>query len=207
MATIIGLAGKRRAGKSIISKFLKAKYGFQSYHPFQPGKAASVGLFEYIGIPKEDALRMVDGDLKDVSCDKLPIVNEPGHKLHGLHADPRYWMEKFGKFMGVEMGSDWTLGLELSKVIEENPDALIVVESIVYEAETLRDLGGTIIMVERDSANISGVETDKATALLQPDIVFENHGDDIEEMLIAFEGVLSDIMAGPEEEVEEPMPA
>ena len=168
---IIGLSGRRGTGKSKIADHLIEKHGFRRLHPFEGGKAACVGYFRHLGADEDQARRMVNGNLKDVPSDLLPDRHTP-----------RFFMEKFGQFMGVQLGPDWTIGREIKRATEQNPDARIIAESIVYEADVLRAQGGVIVGVTRPQASISGVETDAATANITPDFEFLNDGEGISDL-------------------------
>lgn len=165
---IIGLSGRRGVGKSRVADKLVERHGFSRIHPFQGGKAACVGYFVHIGASPSDAARMVNGDLKDVACPLLPNDQTP-----------RYFMERFGEFMGVQMGPEWTIGQEIRVALEKDPDARLIAESIVYEVDVIREMGGVIVEITRDGSTLTGLETDKATALISPDIRFENNGNSL----------------------------
>lgn len=165
---IIGLSGRRGVGKSRVADHLVERHGFSRIHPFQGGKAASVGYFVHVGATPEEAARMVNGDLKDVPCPLLPNDQTP-----------RYFMERFGQFMGVQMGPEWTIGQEIRLALERDPDARLIAESIVYEVDVIRDMGGVIVEITRDGSTLTGLETDKATALITPDLRFENNGNSL----------------------------
>ena len=165
---IIGLSGRRGVGKSRVADHLVDRHGFRRIHPFQGGKAACVGYLTHVGATPDEAARMVNGDLKDVPCPLLPE-----------NQTPRYFMERFGQFMGVQMGPDWTIGQEIRLALERDPDARLIAESIVYEVDVIRRMGGVIVEITRDGSTLTGLETDKATALIRPDLRFENNGDSL----------------------------
>jgi len=179
---IVGLAGQRGVGKTLIARHLIETHGYRSIHPFSGGKAACRGYFEYLGATPEEAHRMTDGDLKDLPCAILPEAYTP-----------RFFMEHFGKFMGVTMGPEWTIGREILRERLLHPGTGLVAESIVYEADVLRKLGGVIIRVEREGSGIIGIETDAATARIKPDAVFRNDGSDISLMRARFDELLVDL--------------
>jgi hypothetical protein len=184
---IIGLSGRRGVGKSRVADHLVERHGFSRIHPFQGGKAACVGYFVHVGATVEEAARMVNGDLKDKPCGLLPD-----------NQTPRYFMERFGQFMGVQMGPEWTIGQEIRLALERDPDARLIAESIVYEVDVIRDMGGVIVEITRDGSTLSGLETDKATALITPDMRFENNGNS----LIRLAGEVDDLVARVMEHLE-----
>ncbi|MBZ9943409.1 hypothetical protein LB533_20190 [Mesorhizobium sp. BR1-1-13] len=156
---LMGLTGKRNVGKSTVAKLLKDEFGFVPVHAFASGKEAAREWFIAIGIDAETAWEMVYGDLKDEPSDDLP----------GGVA-PRFFLEKFGHFMGATMGVAWTLGLEIAIVRKRNPRAAIVVESLVYEAGWFKAQGGRVVRLERPEHNgPAGVESDAVQALVAAD--------------------------------------
>ncbi|MER9911728.1 hypothetical protein NKJ71_13950 [Mesorhizobium sp. M0050] len=156
---MIGLTGLRNVGKSTVARLLKDEFGFAPVHAFASGKEATRAYFIAIGFDADDAWEMVYGELKDVPCDRLP----------GGVA-PRYFLEKFGHFMGHTLGVDWTLGMEVGIVRRRSPRAPIVVESLVYEAPWFKAQGGTVWRLERPGHNgPAGVESDAVQAGIAAD--------------------------------------
>lgn len=161
---LVGLTGRRCVGKSEAARILTSQHGFQRVHPFNGGKAMCRTYFERLGATAEAARRMTDGDLKDIPS---PLI--PGQQ------SPRYFMERFGKFMGTAMGSEWTLGVELDAALRQS--GRLVVESVVYEAETLRARGGVIIRIARPGVDtVEALETDRHEALITADHTVVNDG-------------------------------
>lgn len=168
---IIGLKGDRQVGKSHIAQHLVDNHGFKRVHPFDGGKAATRAYFMHLGTDEETAWRMTDGDLKDKPSPFLPVITDPAHVIPGRFEmgdryPPRFFMEKFGRCMGVEMGPGFTIGMEIERHLRDGSEGeqRLVVESIVYEAPQMREYGGQIIEVRRDKPDadkVVGLETDK----------------------------------------------
>lgn len=186
---MIGFTGLRYVGKSTAADIL-VKHGFTKAHAFGPGKAMCITYYEYLGIDHDTAVRMVHGDLKDTPCDKLP---------GGVSS--RYFMEPFGKFMGVAMGADWTLAVELDKMRRDGIDR-VTIESLVYEAPIFRERGGVIVRLLRDGAKPTGDHTDVAQAEIREDFVIDNNGsvDQLENALMSLVRTLEAAAQGHEVE-------
>lgn len=181
---ILGLCGDRKVGKSRAARHLVEAHGFQRLHPFDGGKAASRGYFQHLGADEDTALRMTDGDLKDLPSPLLPVISDPEHGKPGTHYAPRYWLEKFGKFMGMDMGPEWTLEREIERHLKAGQTRLIS-ESIVFEIESFRRLGGIVIRLDRPrtvSEKAVGFETDSFSRTIVPDHVILNDSDFVEDL-------------------------
>lgn len=151
---LIGITGKRNVGKSTVADYLVAEYGYVKAHAFDAGKEAGLAYLGHITGDHQRAWQMTYGDLKDVPCADLP---------GGV--TPRYFYERFGQFMGVEMGVEWTLGAEVATTRRKHPGKPIVVESLVYEAGWFRRQGGRIVrLVRPDHEGPVGTESDAVQA-------------------------------------------
>ena len=155
---LIGITGKRNVGKSTAAIILENEFGFTKVHAFDAGKYASSAFFEYITGSDAIAYEMVYGDLKDKPSEYLPG-----------NVAPRYFLERFGRFMGVDMGVEWTLAMEINRVRRNYPNANIVVESLVYEAPWFVKNGGTILRLERPEFAGPVVDSDIFQATIEED--------------------------------------
>lgn len=164
---MIGLTGSRNVGKSTVANMLVESFGFRRIHAFDGGKAATLAYFIHLGATSVEANEMVYGSMKDVPSDILPG-----------RASPRYFMEKLGKFFGVTLGPDWTLGAEIERHRRTDPFARLIAESLVYEADMFRAAGGIIVRVDRPGhVGPVGCESDAFQAGIVEDIRLVNDGD------------------------------
>jgi hypothetical protein len=159
---IIGITGRRNVGKSTMARLLESEFGFMKVHAFEGGKESAVALFAYMTGDWSIANRMVYGDLKDKPSDLLP----------GGVA-PRHYLEEYGKFMGVTMGVEWTLAMEVARARRLCPSAPIVVESLVYEVDWFRANGGYIVRLERPDHDGPAVGSDAFQAAIVADETIE----------------------------------
>lgn len=156
---MIGLTGKRNVGKSTVAAMLEEEGGFERVHPLETGKEAALAWLTRVTGDQITAEEMVYGKLKDV----------PSHSLPG-EVSPRYFLERFGEFMGRQLGVEWTLGLEIDLVRRRSPRAPIVVESLVYEAAWFKAQGGVVVRLERPGhEGPAGIESDAVQAAIVAD--------------------------------------
>lgn len=198
---MIALTGGRQVGKSRLSDYLVETHDFVRMHPFGGGKAACEAYFTHLGASAHEAWHMVNGDLKDTPSACLPVGPD------GEHYCPRFFMEKFGAFMGVTLGADWTLRSELSLMRASGAERVIL-ESVAFEADDFRDMGGIIIRIERDRpSRIKGIETDQWVERIVPDDVFRNDHPELEAGKAAFgEFLRARGWIGEPAPLEEPVP-
>lgn len=171
---IVGLTGKRRAGKSTIADMLVKNYGFTKVHGFGPGKVMCMAYYQHLGIDQETAFRLIYGDLKDVPHHLLP-----GDKLS------RTFMEKLGYHMGHDMGSEYTLGAEVDRLKRMTGGNMFVAESIVYEAPYIQHgKHNKIIRVTRPETviEVTGLHSDSVQAVIEEDYEILNTGYSLSEL-------------------------
>lgn len=178
---IIGLTGERGVGKSEIVKFLVEKHGYQQTHSFAPGKIMFMAYLKHKRVPDDIAYEMVYGNLRDVSSPYLPN-----------NATPRFFMEKFGYFMGFELGAEWTLGVEIENAIKDGYQKLIV-DSVVYEESIIRANNGIIVRVTRPgtehNAHINAPNTNAFSKNVKENVEVINDGS-LEELYSKIESVI-----------------
>lgn len=190
---LLGLTGKREAGKTTIANLLVKEHGFKKLHSAAPMKAAVRGYYEHLGLSHSLALSLTEGDLKDKPFNQIiTTVVKPFREISPFEIDDwtfhyylselipgynsREVMEKFGKLMGVDMGVEWTLGAELKKQQRlHGSEANFVVESLVYETEFFKQLGGVVVQVIRPKhVGPIGLHTDEAVDAIVADDIFCN---------------------------------
>ena len=174
-STVIGLTGKRGCGKSMIAN-LMMEAGYVSLHPFNPGKEILKGYYAQLGIDEDTAKRMLYGDLKDAVSPRLAEGCPKSDNPFDPQPTSRWIMEQLGRYMGVEMGPEWTIGSEVHHHVARGADRFVM-ESIAYEADFFgRDRIALVEIVAEKSGRPGavGLHTDLAVAALSPDFVFHN---------------------------------
>jgi hypothetical protein len=161
----IAFTGRRNVGKSTAVTRLQMQ-GFVQIHAFTGGKKAAVTYLDHIldgGPYSRMGYRMVYGNLKDTPCPALP----------GGVA-PRKFLEGFGRFMGIDMGVEWTLKAEVDRAKRlHGNDVNIAVDSMVYESDYWRDIGGVIVRLNRpDFEGQPVVDSDKVQAEISHDFEY-----------------------------------
>lgn len=183
---ILGLKADRQAGKSAFAEHLVKNYGFISINPFDAGKAACRGYYEYCGASPEEAWRMTNGDLKDVPSKHLPVITNPAHAVGlqklGEHYHSRFFMEEFGNFL-PKLGLDWSIGAVVQKLKDDfNGEARIILESLVYEDDWLKEHGGKTIFISAPdrSTQVVGHKSDQEIRSGDVDFILENRFEGLE---------------------------
>lgn len=185
-AIIIGLMGERRKGKSRIASHLVTKNDFTLMHPFNPGKAFLRGYYVSRGATESEAFRMTNSDLKDHPSPYLPKDPETGK-----HVTSRWLMEEVGKWMGIDVGPEWTIGTEIDyhmRLMQQEESSRFVMESIVYEAPVVRSRKGVTLVEVWAEKPTPGFEvmaeqmTDRFIKTVAPDFRFCNRMDGLENL-------------------------
>lgn len=132
---IIGITGLKRAGKDTISDYLHYKHHYKKYHFAAPIKSMISALLKYIEI--ENPSLYID-DHKETD---LPILNASYRKL--------------AQTIGTEWGRcliNNNIWIDIAKHHCRN-DELVCFADVRFdnEAKLIKDLGGIIIKVNRDS--------------------------------------------------------
>lgn len=184
---IIGFTGRRGVGKSEAARVVHSMGGFSLLHTFGIGKLMTIAYFMGIGYSQEDAKEMVDGKYKRFPAMKMPA-----------QVTPQWFMERFGHFMGVELGPEFTIGVWFNKYMELYPENNIVLESIVYEANWVRQQYGPrfkLIRITRLAIDEVNPLSDAGVARIIPDFTINNNGT-LEEFQFKVDKMAHDIIAG-----------
>lgn len=134
-------------------------------------------------------------DLWDVN-DKIPFKSPKTKSLSDHpeaapgHYTSRYVMEKLGHFMGVRMGSEWTLNAEIQRSLRMDGEGKgKVIESIVYEIKDLPDVENVFVVrvSSDDEKPIESAESDAFISTIEEDAHFHNPMRGLDELGWAFD--------------------
>ena len=135
MAIIVGISGKRGAGKSLLcNPYLKAR-GFLVYSFADPLKE---DVRRFYGLTSEHT----DGKLKEIPC----------HKLGGKTPREAMIAEGTLRRQFSENGNYWVEKLFNLKIKSLPDNSLVAISDVRFknEANYIRHFGGSIIRLERD---------------------------------------------------------
>lgn len=139
---LIGVTGKARSGKDTVATILVEEHGFVRTAFADPLKQAAAILFDW---PPE--LAFSDSIKEHLS----PFWNMTGREI----------MQKFGtEAMRGAFGEDFWVKRWVIEYARLSPKHSIVVSDVRTdtEANAIRDLGGIIVHLRRDSAGLAGAE-------------------------------------------------
>lgn len=142
MTMLIGITGKKGAGKDTAAGALMMALGLKR-RPFAGALKAMVrALLEYQGVDAHTVERMIEGDLKET----------PSTYLNGR--TPRYVMQTLGTDWGrCFIGEDFWVNV-WSRAVEADKGRCVVTDvRFDNEAEAIHERGGVVIEVRRAGAN------------------------------------------------------
>ena len=160
---LIGIHGKARAGKDTFANFLVENHGFTKMAFADPIKWAVASAF---GIP-----------LGEVYSDEFKTTVHPTWNLTGRQILQQFGTEAmrdtFGRHFWVRR---WMMDYSKLRTVSS-----VVVSDVreEHEAEVIRELGGLIVHLLRDSAGLGGVEgnhsSEAGIKVEERDIVIHNN--------------------------------
>lgn len=160
---LIGIHGKARAGKDTFANFLVENHGFTKMAFADPIKWAVASAF---GIP-----------LGEVYSDEFKTTVHPTWNLAGRQILQQFGTEAmrdtFGRHFWVRR---WMMDYSKLRTVSS-----VVVSDVreEHEAEVIRELGGLIVHLRRDSAGLGGVEgnhsSEAGIKVEERDIVIHNN--------------------------------
>lgn len=182
---IIGLAGRKRSGKSTIAEYLHKMYHTEVFAFADPIRWACDVVFEHIIAPKFwDELEREE---------IIPAIGKSRRQIEQM--------------LGTEWGRElihpdlWNIILQhrIQKVLKDCPRTnLVVIEGIRFENEAtlVRAMGGTVIHVVRPSVMLEQLadqhESEKGTFAQEGDKILLNDGS-IEELFSKIDAMLDTI--------------
>lgn len=166
---VVGFAGKAGAGKDTAASALHP-LGYKNIAMAAALKSMIRDLLAFQGVDPLTVDRMMEGDLKEVECEFL------GGK------SPRVAMQTLGTEWGRECISPTLWVDAVRRQIEAWPSTKYLITDVRFlnEAIMIRELGGTLIQIERPDAvttKHSAHASETEAAQFRCDITLQNDGD------------------------------
>jgi hypothetical protein len=138
---VVGFAGKAGAGKDTAAQALYP-LGYEKIAMAAALKSMIRDLLDFQGIDPYTVERMMEGDLKEV----------PNEYLGGK--SPRVAMQTLGTEWGRECISPTLWVDAVRRKIEKHPDVRFLITDVRFlnEAVMVRELGGTLIWIDRETS-------------------------------------------------------
>jgi hypothetical protein len=190
---IIGLTGKKQSGKDTTYKIIKGAYDNQGFHT----PVIRIGFADKV---KEATANLLGLDLELIEkykqLEDIPQLyiegngeDSPGNHIaisHPLNLSVRNILQRMGTEVGRNMfGQDFWLQQALSPNIDHSKKVIVVTDvRFDNEAEWIKNLGGYIWRIERESNNLEDSHSSEvpiSDSLV--DFTVNNNGD--EELLEA----------------------
>jgi hypothetical protein len=172
---VIGFAGPAGAGKTTAARVMTDLHGAVRLPFAAPMKRMLRVFLEDQGVDPETALRMTDGDLKEV----------PTPYLGG--ATPRRAMQTLGTEWGRGLSPTlwvdaWRRSIDRCLAVADGLESVpVVADDLRFpeEAAAIRDLGGVVVRTERPGSGLAGSaggHASETTDIGPPDAVILNDG-------------------------------
>lgn len=195
--TLIGLGGKKRAGKDAVAEILKRRFGFTVLGMSDALHEAMVTLNPWVFIPHDYRVRVSDGGLLGSRMIRYALLADlVDYDEMKTIPEVRRLLQVFGTEVGRNLlGEDVWVDVMKRKIVDIGAGRHplnIAVTGIRFEneLEMIEDLGGTSIYVRRPEAVIAAsTDTHSSEHSLLPrdfDHVLDNDGtlSDLEAMVI-----------------------
>jgi len=166
-ANLIGITGRAGSGKDTVSRLLRTLVFTRSMSFAEPLKAAVAAM---LGV---DVARFEDREWKEAP-------------LPGIGVTPRHLLQTLGTEWGRNIiDPDLWVKIAANRYAEYrqrvvNPDIAVVFTDLRFpnEAQWIREQGGLVLRVQRDSADVAESDHDSETQLIniRPDTTFANNG-------------------------------
>lgn len=164
--SIIGLAGKKRSGKSVTAKHLAGKHGYIRYALAEPFKLALMQLLGW-------SFEHIEGKLKEVVDERYGFSPRTAMQTIGT---------QWGRFLNrdlwiilVDQKIDWNGNVVVTDIRREN------------EAQWIRSKGGVIIHIVRPDLPNNDDHISESGIMINPalgDMVLTNNMEPIEKMYL-----------------------
>jgi hypothetical protein len=163
---LVGIIGPKESGKSTLALQLCEHQGFKRMRFADTLKEMLVCFFRGQGCPETRAWDMVDGELKEVETPYLE------------GRTPRWAMQSLGTEWGRRLIADqlwvnvWRRSVE--KALAANDKIVVDDVRFANEAKVIKELGGTLVRLERDGCVPGTHASEREYLTIGPDFTIMN---------------------------------
>lgn len=182
-APIVGVIGKKRAGKDTFGKALIEAHGFTRVAFADPLRQALLALDPLVGISGTiERLRKLEPGLQASTYVRLrKLIDVVGWEIAKDYVpEVRRLLERFGTDSIRSLDDDFWVRMAVEKI--QATDGPVVVTDVRFpnEADRIRELGGSIVRVIRPDQVVDAGAHECETALdeYREDVTLYNHLDD-----------------------------
>lgn len=167
---IIGLTGKRGAGKDIVADYLVGQYGFVRVAFADPLKESVGALF---GITREQIEKWKNDRYVSVSV-SVGFELEDGYQIPTAVLSFRKFLQRYGteahrQIFGDDFWIDQTFE-HIRRLLREGRDVIITDVRFDNEAEVITSVGGTVVEVKRPQNEVADDHASEQLPLADLDI-------------------------------------
>lgn len=160
---LIGLCGRRRSGKDTAGKYLVTQ-GYIEQKFAGALKAMLHAYFNYLGVRYPDIERMIEGDLKEENTTFLQ------------NRSPRFAMQTLGTEWGRDtIGQNLWIDATLQRADMLTPASVITDVRFVNEAQAIKDHGGILVRLNRETGLRDLHVSEKEIEMLDVDWDLDNN--------------------------------
>lgn len=170
MNNIIGITGRKFSGKDTLGNYFVEKKNYIRFAYADSLKNATKAIFDFTEEQLNGSLKETVDNFWNVT--PRQVLQFVGTDLFRNHCSEL--LPDIGKNIWIQV-----VKRKITNKIKENPDAKIIITDIRFENELnlIRELGGCIIKVKRDSIiSNDNHESEKYIDDLYCDILVENNG-------------------------------
>lgn len=165
MVKVIGICGKKGSGKSTLAEFLCNEMGYKQV-------SFASKLKDIVSILFGWDRNMLEGTTEESRAEREKVDERWSSKL-GRTVTPRNVLQDIGCMFRNEYHPEFWI-----KIADMQGAAAVVISDVRFlnEAAMIRDIGGVIIHVKRDSNGVDDHASEMEMERIKPDFIIENNG-------------------------------